>query len=331
MKQSFTRVSSLVLFFSFFSFFSVTFFVSKAHAVCNTSTINQCGVCPGANERCQVVVGGAVQCVNSPLCTNITPTVPPTVTPLVTRAPNEACLDEEGYISGRSYCVVEGGQARVTCNASNIFVDSSCGANEVCLGGECRSTITPPPIGDVSSGDACPEGVVQGQYLCDPEQGSFGRLVCTRDNQLMVSNCSVGQTCSNGLCNTTPVGEQPEGPFELCAQAGVNNDECLRCAAGQSPYSAPGIWTGVGCIPYSDPAETVRSLISIGLGISGGVVVLMSLAGAFLLSTSQGEPKRVDEANSLITSAVAGILFIIFSVTILRFIGVNIFRLPAFG
>ncbi len=123
-------------------------------------------------------------------------------------------------------------------------------------------------------------------------------------------------------------------PFELCKQAGTANYSlCNTC------FENNGIWTAIGCIPYKTASGDatggvtlmIRSLMTIGLGIAGGVVVLMVLAGSFLLSTSQGDPKRVEEGKSLISSAVIGILFVIFSVTILRFIGVDVLQIPGFG
>lgn len=123
--------------------------------------------------------------------------------------------------------------------------------------------------------------------------------------------------------------------FNLCRQAGDNIELCDQC------LDSGGVWTAVGCIPFEDPSSPdnptagitamLRSFITIGLGIAGGVVVLMVLAGSFLLSTSQGDPKRVEEGKSLISSAVIGLLFVIFSITILRFIGVNILQIPGFG
>ena len=129
-------------------------------------------------------------------------------------------------------------------------------------------------------------------------------------------------------------GNPGEGePFALCKQAGANAGLCEAC------FSKDGIWTAVGCIPVraasGDATQSVtlmiRSFVTIGLGLAGGVLVLMVLAGSFLLSTSQGDLKRVEEGKSLISSAVIGMLFVIFSVTILRFIGVDILQLPGFG
>ena len=130
-------------------------------------------------------------------------------------------------------------------------------------------------------------------------------------------------------------------PFDVCKQAGDNSGICNDCFEGKGQFSGrgEGIWTAVGCIPVRSPSGDatssvtvmIRSFITIGLGLAGGVVVLMVLAGSFLLSTSQGDLKRVEEGKNLISSAVIGLLFVIFSVTILRFIGVDILQLPGFG
>jgi hypothetical protein len=111
---------------------------------------------------------------------------------------------------------------------------------------------------------------------------------------------------------------------------GVFNGSTFECTANDSSGDGQGIYTAVGCIP-STSEGIVAQMVRIGLGIAGGVGLLMILVGGFMLTTSQGEPKRAGEAKELITSAVMGLLFIIFSVTILQFIGVSILRLPGFG
>lgn len=92
----------------------------------------------------------------------------------------------------------------------------------------------------------------------------------------------------------------------------------------------PGIYTAVGCIG-ADSESIVTRLVRIGIGLAGGIALLMILAGAFLFTTSQGEPKRASQAKELITSAIMGLVFIIFSVTLLQFIGVEILHIPGFG
>lgn len=133
--------------------------------------------------------------------------------------------------------------------------------------------------------------------------------------------------------------EAQSTPFQFCSQAGEGSEsyeKCCQCLTGSSSCSAnaggiePRIWTSVGCLD-TDAGPLVSSLITLGLRIGGGAALLVIITGGFILTTSQGDPKKTGEAKEMITSAVVGLLFIIFSVTILQFVGVNILRIPGFG
>lgn len=116
--------------------------------------------------------------------------------------------------------------------------------------------------------------------------------------------------------------------YDLCKQQikeGTKQFEaCQQC------FQKNGIWTAVGCIP-SNPESVITTIITIGLATGGGIVLIMILVGSFMLSVSQGDPNKTKEAKEIITSAIIGLLFVIFSVTILQFIGVSILRIPGFG
>jgi hypothetical protein len=122
--------------------------------------------------------------------------------------------------------------------------------------------------------------------------------------------------------------EPSENSFDLCLQIPDNQsearDRCMEC------FEEGGVWTAVGCIPQTSEG-IISTIMEIGLIIAGAIVLIMILVGAFMLSTSQGDPKKTQEAKELITSAIIGLLFIVFSVTILQFIGVSIIRIPGFG
>jgi len=117
--------------------------------------------------------------------------------------------------------------------------------------------------------------------------------------------------------------------FEICNQIPITDPGRPLCEAclEQTPR---GIWTGIGCIK-STPTEIIGTVVKIGLGLAGGVALLMILAASALFTTSKGNPKQTEQAKELVTSAVIGLLFIIFSVMILQFIGISILRLPEFG
>jgi hypothetical protein len=59
--------------------------------------------------------------------------------------------------------------------------------------------------------------------------------------------------------------------------------------------------------------------------------MLMILGAALVLATSEGEQKKINDAKDQITAAIIGLVFIIFSITILQFVGVQILQIPGFG
>jgi hypothetical protein len=137
------------------------------------------------------------------------------------------------------------------------------------------------------------------------------------------------QQCSDKEIKMPDEDEEIEkfSKYNVCSQIIDSNmeQECNDCYTLHS-----GIWTAFGCIP-TNTQSIVKALITIGLMLSGGVALLMILVTAFLLSISQGNPDQVGKAKELFVSAVVGLLFVIFSTTILQFIGYNILRIPGFG
>lgn len=92
-----------------------------------------------------------------------------------------------------------------------------------------------------------------------------------------------------------------------------------------------GIRTAIGCIPVENTQELTKFLLSVGLGISGGIALLLIVYAGFLIMTSQGNPQRLQAGKELLTAALSGLLLVVFSATLLRLIGVNILRIPGFG
>lgn len=149
-----------------------------------------------------------------------------------------------------------------------------------------------------------------------------------------ISNFRTKDFCAPDSCSANPVDisdgsniEMFARQYELCSQ--ITNTE-LRGKCDECYQDSEGVWTAVGCIERT-PQSIVKSFLEIGLGVGGGICLLMCLTAGFMLTTSQGDPKQVTEAREMITSAIIGLLFIIFSVFILQFIGVTIFNIPGFG
>lgn len=92
-----------------------------------------------------------------------------------------------------------------------------------------------------------------------------------------------------------------------------------------------GITTPIGCIPFDSMNNFLTFLLSWAIGIGGGISFLLILFGGFQIMASSGTPEKIQAGKELITSAITGLLMLIFSIFILRFVGLDILGLGQFG
>jgi len=105
-------------------------------------------------------------------------------------------------------------------------------------------------------------------------------------------------------------------------------NSCRDCLSGKS--GTVGVWTGLGCI-YTDTKSFIQETIfGLGIGLAGGFSLLCIIYAAFMMQSSQGNPEKLKKAQEMITSCIMGLMLIIFSVFILKLIGVNILKIPGF-
>lgn len=110
----------------------------------------------------------------------------------------------------------------------------------------------------------------------------------------------------------------------VCSSVPANfQARCTGC------FDNNGAWTAIGCIS-ADPRKIVAKLFQFAIGIGGGLAFFLILFGGFQISISAGNPDSINSGKELITGAVAGLLFIIFSLFILRTIGASIVGIPGF-
>jgi len=102
-------------------------------------------------------------------------------------------------------------------------------------------------------------------------------------------------------------------------------NKCVECGLKDS-----GTWTALGCFS-SDFSTIIKKIFSVLLGFGGLVALGCIIYASFLMQTSAGNPEKTKKAQELITSCIAGLILIIFSVFILRVIGVDILRIPGFS
>ncbi len=150
--------------------------------------------------------------------------------------------------------------------------------------------------------------------------------------------CSADQCNTSSTSITTSTEDGGSTPYYLCDQLPEGSqakDNCLKCASGgeggdEGEEGRAGVWTAVGCINRS-PKDIIGTFIRLGLTMGGGISLLMILGSGFIISVSAGDPKRTGEAKEMLVAAVTGLIFIIFSVAILQFIGYSVLQIPGFG
>ncbi|MEM4270712.1 MAG: pilin [Candidatus Pacearchaeota archaeon] len=145
--------------------------------------------------------------------------------------------------------------------------------------------------------------------------------------------CQIGKPSSDNPNNCFCQGDnQVLSNFCLNIKKEGEKQECLRCiGGGQGGNEIKGVWTAIGCI-YGDLGKFIKEKVfSWGIGLAGIVALLCIIYAAFTLQTSQGNPEKIKKAQELITSCIIGLMLIIFSVFILRLIGVDILKIPTFN
>lgn len=134
-----------------------------------------------------------------------------------------------------------------------------------------------------------------------------------------------------GVATANPgIVDNPDQITNLCERGDLTISQAL--AVCQNPSAADsavqrkcleqgGIYIAIGCIDPS-PLGLITGLIRISLGVVGGVaLVQLIIAG---LAYQSGNQEQIEKAQSRIFSTIGGLAVLIFSVLILRIIGVNI-------
>lgn len=99
---------------------------------------------------------------------------------------------------------------------------------------------------------------------------------------------------------------------------------CQACLSGKE-----GSWTVFGCLS-NNPSGFVNFILKLAIGVGGGIAFLSILWGSFNIITSSGDPNKLNMGKEMVFYSVIGLLLIIFSVVILKIIGVDILGIPGF-
>lgn len=136
-----------------------------------------------------------------------------------------------------------------------------------------------------------------------------------------------GSTCMNqGDCCSKLCEPVAGGMPGYCKEKGGGGGNTIFCEG-----DSEAIYTAIGCIPFGDQNQLMAFLLRWAIGIGGGIAFILIIVAGFQIMTSQGDPKRLQAGQELLTSAIGGLILLIFSVFVLRVIGVDILQIPGFG
>jgi len=194
------------------------------------------------------------------------------------------------------------------------------------------------------SGYGCPVGYTASLHICVGSQMCCGPSApsattdCTFDDDPATNvfpkpcnqylSCSTTDKCTAGdyyacygVCDPQP--EVTQEPVDVPAFT----NSCLR---KDSNNHCIAVDTAIGEVD-TDPAGFVTKMFSVVLGLGGGIALILIILSGYRYMSSQGNPEGVKAATEQLTSAVVGLLFIIFAFVILQVIGVDILKIPGFS
>ncbi|HCS78618.1 TPA: hypothetical protein DIV55_02640 [Patescibacteria group bacterium] len=108
----------------------------------------------------------------------------------------------------------------------------------------------------------------------------------------------------------------PDGKDNIDNGLGAGPPGKNPCAGGTCKTALGNLSTDIGAFS--------TQFLSIAIGLAGGIALVLMVIGSVRVLMSSGDPKNVGAGRDMIIAAVAGLLFLIFSVLILKFIGLNI-------
>jgi hypothetical protein len=225
--------------------------------------------------------------------------------PIITPPPgtcggeNEPCCSSDPTCDAGLECIKQNGSG---------YCAPDFGGNDI---GWCDQFCTEPafPYGTCGTWDPlntnCPR---------PPDDEGIGQIDCSINGAIYDCLC-----CNDYIPFREPL---PPAPGAILPTCDVNT--------GEPDPDGTGILTAIGCIPANDTNELTAFILRWALGIGGGIAFLLIIYSGFIITTSAGNPERVQAGKELLTAAIAGLMLIIFSVFLLDIIGVRIFRLPGF-
>lgn len=129
------------------------------------------------------------------------------------------------------------------------------------------------------------------------------------------TSCGLGSQCdASGICKPAAQ-SSPLAPY---------NPTCGGNEKNKGGFE--GVKTALGCLP-TDPQVFVDTALPWAVGIGAGIAFILGILGAAIIVLSAGNPEKMQAGKEMITSAIAGLLLIIFAIFILSVVGVDLLGL----
>ncbi|GAB4219190.1 MAG: hypothetical protein Fur009_4090 [Candidatus Microgenomates bacterium] len=145
---------------------------------------------------------------------------------------------------------------------------------------------------------------------------------CKTGKEVVVNGQCICQDNENSIENTST--KKYQKLCEKLFKEGKQKEQCMSCVNKDMYYSA------IGCIPVDLSKFISEFLLGRLIGLAGIFAFFCIIYAAFIMQSSQGNQEKLKKAQELLTSCIMGLIFIIFSVFILKLIGIDILRLPGF-
>lgn len=183
------------------------------------------------------------------------------------------------------------------------------------------------------------EALTAGRYTVRVSEqiNEGGTDPCQQGFVYFQTECRVAAKSKNNNCTNPkydPENRDFVALYQLFASLGERGPGTkLPCKEGQvveNPLDCPEIETAIGSIPI-DPIGFAAKLFSMMLSLAGIAALFLIIYSGYRLMLSRGNKEGIQAAREMLTAAVIGLLFIVFSLVILNVIGVDILRLPGFG
>jgi len=139
-----------------------------------------------------------------------------------------------------------------------------------------------------------------------------------------------------GYCKGVPQKDQPsEAGWIRCRDCLYPQFKNYKMTDNMTLKGVPqpdkdNYYTMLGCLS-TQPGKFAGQLTRALLSLIGGVAFLFLLYGSGVIATSQANAERLNYGKRLVYSALVGLLFVIFSTLIIRFIAADILKIPGFG